>query len=686
MSDSFEDKYFADEDEKDQTSITNFNQNDNESSSESEDALDKFMNDLEKDDPNKKNNKEKQIRNDIDEIDEIDSYLHLTGHDIGISNLEPHLKNENFLLQQKSEFEIEFDSDDNPIVDLKSRKKAVVPLDEVNHSEIEYFEFNKNFYQENPQIATLSDQEVKKIRNEKQIRVSAFDVPKPVLSFQQCGFSSLVLNILKKMNIVEPTPIQSQAIPAILSGRDVYGIAKTGSGKTLAYVLPLIIHCLDQPHIQKGDGPISVILVPTRELAHQVYLVTTQLAKPHNLIVKEITGGIKKYEQTKELKKGCEIIVATPGRLIDQIRLKGTNLLRCTYLVLDEADKMFDFGFESQVMSIVQAIRPDRQILLFCATTKRAIENLVRDQLADYVRITIGKVGVATQNVVQNTLIFKNIEEKKSWLFENLPNFLDSGTVLIFVTSKELSEQLAIEINDHGFRCGALHGDLSPYDRNIMVKGFQKGNISILVATDIFSRGVDIRSIKTVVNFEVARDVNTHVNRVGRTGRAGDKGVAYNLIMESESNFAAVLFHSLKLADQEVPEKLLEIAMQNKNFRKNSIQKLLSHKKKPKQTGKIKEVLDSWKEKEDLHLENEKNETEKNHLNFQKIFHSARRKGNKKGIGFSEISGRKKRKDKNDLQINIGSFRSFQNTFVSSDNLNSTSKKLEDDLKKPRKK
>ena len=196
----------------------------------------------------------------------------------------------------------------------------------------------------------------------KDIRVTGENIPSPAKSFMHLGLGERLMKVIEKQEFKNPTPIQCQAIPAALLGRDVIGITKTGSGKTASFVWPMLIHIKAQPPLQKGDGPIGVVVAPTRELAQQIYLETKKYAKPFKLRVCPIYGGVPKAEQVKELKKGVEILICTPGRLIDVIKMKKiTNMKRVTYLVFDEADKMFNMGFEIQVRSIAGQIRPDRQ-------------------------------------------------------------------------------------------------------------------------------------------------------------------------------------------------------------------------------------------------------------------------------------------------------------------------------------
>lgn len=370
----------------------------------------------------------------------------------------------------------------------------------------------------------------------------------------------------------QPTPIQSQAIPTALSGRDLIGIAKTGSGKTAAFLWPLIVHILDQPRLKPGDGIIGLILAPTRELSIQIYNEAKKFAKTYNIHVVCCYGGGNKYEQLKALEAGAEICVATPGRMIDMIKMKATNLLRCSYLVLDEADKMLSMGFEDQVNSICYHINPLRQTLLFSATFKKRIEKLAREVLTDPIRIVQGDIGEANQDITQHAIVFAKPEHKWNWLMTRLVELLSEGSVLIFSTKKLEAEKLAADIKLREFNCLLLHGDIEQAERNKVITGFKKRECDILVATDVASRGLDIPHIKTVINYDMARDIDTHTHRIGRTARGGEKGTAYTLVSDKDKEMVGHLVRNLEMANQNVPDDLMELAMQSSWFRKSRFQ------------------------------------------------------------------------------------------------------------------
>ncbi|KAJ6225567.1 hypothetical protein RDWZM_004112 [Blomia tropicalis] len=364
-----EDDYFDhDDDDFGNDPIQQNKVNNNDDDDDEEDPLDAFMADLAKSEkktknpeptPMKMSTKEsvkdsRGVRADLEEEDAEESYYRYMEKN-------PNAGVGSFVTGSDDEAEYcEYDEDGNPIP--SNAKRQIDPLPMIYHSEITYPKFEKNFYNEHEEIAKLSVAEVVELRRKLGIRVSGPSAPKPVTSFAHFNFDEQLLKTIRKLEYTQPTPIQAQAIPAALSGRDLIGIAKTGSGKTAAFIWPLIVHIMDQPELKKGDGPIGVILAPTRELSQQIYTEAKRFAKSFGINVVCAYGGGSKYEQAKDLEQGAEIIVATPGRMIDFVKMKATNFLRCTYLVLDEADRMFDMGFEVQVRSICNHVRPDRQI------------------------------------------------------------------------------------------------------------------------------------------------------------------------------------------------------------------------------------------------------------------------------------------------------------------------------------
>ncbi|XP_058084369.1 DEAD-box ATP-dependent RNA helicase 24 isoform X2 [Magnolia sinica] len=534
------------------------------------DPLDAFMEGIHEEmraapPPSKEKEKADKFRDDEEDDDPVESFLRAK-KDVGLQ-----LASEVLQAGYDSDEEvyaaakavdaglIEYDSDDNPVVIDRKKIEPIPPLD---HTSIDYEPFNKDFYEEKDSISGMSDEDVSEYRKSLSIRVTGFDVPRAIKLFEDCGFSTALMSSITKQGYEKPTPIQCQALPIVLSGRDIIGIAKTGSGKTAAFVLPMIVHIMDQPEIGKEEGPIGVICAPTRELAHQIYLEAKKFSKSNGIRVAAVYGGMSKLDQFKELKAGCEIVVATPGRLIDLLKMKALTMLRATYLVLDEADRMFDLGFEPQIRSIVGQIRPDRQTLLFSATMPYKVERLAREILVDPVRVTVGAVGMANEDITQVVNVIPSDAEKMPWLLEKLPGMIDDGDVLAFASKKTTVDEIESQLIQMGFKVAALHGDKDQASRMEILQKFKSGTYHVLIATDVAARGLDIKSIKTVVNFDIARDMDMHVHRIGRTGRAGDKdGTAYTLITQKEARFAGELVNSLVAAGQNVSVELMDLAM-----------------------------------------------------------------------------------------------------------------------------
>jgi len=505
----------------------------------------------------------KGTRADIDEEDHEESYYRWLAENPNAGRATDH---------DDDDTHIEYDADGNPIVPDKD--KHIDPLEAIDHSKITYHKFEKNFYEEHEDIAGLSSIQAIDLHQKLNIKVSGPSPPKPVTSFAHFGFDDALMKAIRKSEFTTPTPIQSLGIPTLLCGRDVIGIAQTGSGKTAAFLWPLLVHVMDQPELRKGDGPIGLIMVPTRELALQIFSEAKKYGKVYNITVICAYGGGNKYEQSKSLEQGAEIVIATPGRMIDMIKMKATNLERVTYLVLDEADRMFDMGFEPQVRSICNHVRPDRHCSLFSATFKKRIEKLARDVLTDPIKIVQGELGVASEAVTQIVKVCPLGGYKWQWLTKSLVQFMSRGSVLIFVTKKQNSEELAHNLKVKAeIDCRCIHGDIFQSERNDIISAFKKQEFPVLVATDVAARGLDIPHIRTVVNFDVARDIDTHTHRVGRTGRAGIKGDAYTLVTQNDKEFAGHIVRNLEAANQDVPKELMDLAMQSSWFKNSRFRK-----------------------------------------------------------------------------------------------------------------
>jgi superfamily II DNA/RNA helicase len=254
--------------------------------------------------------------------------------------------------------------------------------------------FEKDFYHEHPEISKRTDEETRKWREENEISLKGENLPKPCLCFEHSPFPEYVLNTILREGFTAPTPIQAQGWPMAMSGRDLVGVASTGSGKTLSFLLPAIVHINAQPRLRRGDGPIVLIILPTRELAQQVMKEGVKFGASSQIKMTCVYGGAPKRAQANDLRNGVEIVVCTPGRMIDFLESGTTNLRRVTYLVMDEADRMLDMGFEPQIRKIVSQIRPDRQTLMWSATWPKDVEGLASDFLKEYIQVQVGSMNL----------------------------------------------------------------------------------------------------------------------------------------------------------------------------------------------------------------------------------------------------------------------------------------------------
>ncbi|XP_030967704.1 DEAD-box ATP-dependent RNA helicase 20 isoform X2 [Quercus lobata] len=362
--------------------------------------------------------------------------------------------------------------------------------------------FEKNFYVESPAVAEMSDREVEDYRLQREITVEGLDVPKPVKSFRDVGFPDYVIQEITKAGFVEPTPIQAQGWPMALRGRDLIGIAETGSGKTLAYLLPAIVHVNAQPILSPGDGPIVLVLAPTRELAVQIQNECTKFGASSKIKNTCIYGGVPKGPQVRDLQKGVEIVIATPGRLIDMLDSHHTNLRRVTYLVLDEADRMLDMGFEPQIRKLVSQIRPDRQTLYWSATWPKEVEQLARQFLYNPYKVIIGSQDLKANHAIRQHVDIVSENQKYNKLVKLLEDIMDGSRILIFMDTKKGCDQITRQLRMDGWPALSIHGDKSQAERDWVLSEFKAGKSPIMTATDVAARGLDVKDVKYVINYD----------------------------------------------------------------------------------------------------------------------------------------------------------------------------------------
>ncbi|GAB0098266.1 RNA helicase [Sergentomyia squamirostris] len=419
------------------------------------------------------------------------------------------------------------------------------------------------------EIDEMTERDWRIFREDYNITIKGGKIPNPFRSWKESGFPREVLEIVDKVGYKEPTPIQRQAIPIGLQNRDIIGVAETGSGKTLAFLIPLLAWIQSLPKIERledaDQGPYAIILAPTRELAQQIEEETVKFGTPLGIRTVVVVGGLSREEQGFRLRLGCEIVIATPGRLIDVLENRYLVLNQCTYIVLDEADRMIDMGFEADVQKIldfmpVTNLKPDteeaedvqklmenfytkkkyRQTVMFTATMPPAVERLARTYLRRPATVYIGSIGKPTERTEQIVYMMGENDKRKK-LMEILSRGIEPP-VIIFVNQKKGADVLAKGLEKLGHNTCTLHGGKGQEQREYALASLKNGSKDILVATDVAGRGIDIKDVSLVINYDMAKSIEDYTHRIGRTGRAGKNGVAISFLTKDDS----CLFYDLK--------------------------------------------------------------------------------------------------------------------------------------------
>ncbi|KAI1316005.1 DEAD (Asp-Glu-Ala-Asp) box polypeptide 23 [Mortierella claussenii] len=396
-------------------------------------------------------------------------------------------------------------------------------------------------------------------------------IPNPIRRWNESTIDPKILDVIEKVGYKEPTPIQRQAIPIGLQNRDIIGIAETGSGKTASFLIPMLQFIFDLPRLNEQNmvhGPYALIMAPTRELAQQIEQETLKFAVPLGFNCVSIVGGHAVEEQAFNLRNGAEIIIATPGRLKDCLDRRILVLNQCTYVVMDEADRMIDMGFEADVNFILDALpvsnlKPDtdeaedatkmtmaidedsskkyRQTTMFSATMPAAVERLAKRYLRRPAVVTIGTAGQAVETVEQRVEMITDENKKKNRLMDLLKGQF-APPVIVFVNQKKSCDMLAKVISGSGLRATTLHGGKSQEQRELALSQLKSGKSDVLVATDVAGRGIDVQNVSLVVNFDMAKNIEDYTHRIGRTGRAGRSGVAVTFL----SSYDTDVYYDLK--------------------------------------------------------------------------------------------------------------------------------------------
>jgi len=435
----------------------------------------------------------------------------------------------------------------------------------VNWSRVTLAPFQKNFYNATPRSQQVDPREVERLRNEHEITLvrGAGRIPNPIMDFADGNFPDVIMKEVVRAGYVKPTPIQMQGFAIALRGEDMVGIAQTGSGKTLAFILPGIIHAMNQQPLDRREtGPLLLVLAPTRELAQQIQEVAHQFGQSVRMRNTCVFGGAPKGPQLRDVENGCEIVIATPGRLIDFLEMGKISLNRVTYMVLDEADRMLDMGFEPQIRKIFEQIRPDRQVLMWSATWPKEVQQLANDFLSkDFVQINIGALDLhANHNILQIVDVCEEYqkEAKLARLLEEI-GCQQGSKIIIFVETKRKADELTRLMRKDGWPAMCIHGDKQQKERDWVLGEFRTGATSILVATDVAARGLDVDDIKFVINYDYPNNSEDYIHRIGRTGRKGNTGTSYTLFTPNNGPKARDLIQVLTEAKQVVNPKLQEL-------------------------------------------------------------------------------------------------------------------------------
>eukprot|EP01018_Ginkgo_biloba_P010232 Gb_18686 [translate_table: standard] len=412
-------------------------------------------------------------------------------------------------------------------------------------------------------IRHMSEKECEAVRKQWHILVEGELIPPPIKNFKDMRFPEPILKKLKAKGIIQPTPIQVQGLPVILSGRDMIGIAFTGSGKTLVFVLPLIMTALQEERtmpIIAGEGPFGLVICPSRELARQTFEVVEEFVA----VLQErgypelrpmlCIGGIDMRSQLEVVKKGVHIVIATPGRLKDMLAKKKMSLDNCRYLTLDEADRLVDLGFEDDIREVFDHFKAQRQTLLFSATMPKKIQNFAKSALVKPVTVNVGRAGAANLDVIQEVEYVKQ-EAKIVYLLECLQK--TPPPVLIFCENKADVDDIHEYLLLKGVEAVAIHGGKDQEEREYAISAFKAGKKDVLVATDVASKGLDFPDIQHVINYDMPAEIENYVHRIGRTGRCGKTGIATTFINKNQSETTLLdLKHLLKEAKQRIPPVL----------------------------------------------------------------------------------------------------------------------------------
>ncbi|MGJ8620047.1 MAG: DEAD/DEAH box helicase [Methylophilaceae bacterium] len=390
-----------------------------------------------------------------------------------------------------------------------------------------------------------------------------------VVAFESLGLAAPILQAIADTGYTTPTPIQAKAIPVVLTGVDLMAGAQTGTGKTAAFTLPILHQLLPAANTSTSPAkhPVrALVLAPTRELAIQVEENVKTYAKNTSLRSVVVFGGVDIKKQTPSLKAGVEILVATPGRLLDHIEQKTVQLNQVQYLVLDEADRMLDMGFMPDLKKILALLPKQRQTLMFSATFSKEIKKLSDDFLKNPALIEVARSNATSENVLQKA--YQADQKQKQSILVSLLKKQDSQQVIVFTKTKLTASRLSRALEKEGIKADAIHGDKNQKERIAALDAFKQGDITALVATDVAARGLDINDLPMVINYEIPSAPEDYVHRIGRTGRAGASGIAISLVSEDEEKYFSEIE---KLIKKSIPREKIAQSDSNNHVPKNAV-------------------------------------------------------------------------------------------------------------------
>ena len=429
----------------------------------------------------------------------------------------------------------------------------------------------------------MSERDWRIFREDFDIRIQGGRAVLPLRYWREAAFPAEIIKALADVGYDNPSPIQRQAIPIGMDCRDIIGIAETGSGKTCAFLVPLLCYMLKLPKHQikrcGDEGPLAVVMAPTRELAMQIEEECIRLAKFTSFQTVCIVGGQSIEEQSIKLRKGVEIVIGTPGRMVDCIENNFLVLNQCNYVVLDEADRMIDMGFEPQVVQVLEAMggllksedeaQAEREIAgskegtaiyrvtaMFSATMPPEVERIARTFLRHPAVIKIGDQDSGKNKRIDQRVHFISESQKKNHLMDELRSMGGNGKAIVFVNSKKQGDMIGKALETSNYRSGVLHGGRSQDQREETLEAFRSGDITVLVATDVAGRGLDIADVTNVVNYDMPNKIENYTHRIGRTGRAGKSGIATTFITDADTDVMYELKQYLEATNMPVPQQL----------------------------------------------------------------------------------------------------------------------------------